>query len=121
MRAATAGKAGGTDIGARLLLESMKVRSALRKMCGGCRVVKRGKKVLIVCKENPKHKQRQGFATMAADAARPAAVAAQGLYFGPPIGAAAGANDLVRSVFGIAAAGDDSLAEAGDEDEDGGT
>jgi large subunit ribosomal protein L36 len=35
-------------------------------MCGSCRIIKRGKKVFVVCKDNPKHKQRQGFSTMAA-------------------------------------------------------
>jgi large subunit ribosomal protein L36 len=37
----------------------MKVRSSVKKMCKGCKVVRRGKRVYIIC-ANPKHKQRQG-------------------------------------------------------------
>ncbi|MBU3895700.1 50S ribosomal protein L36 [Patescibacteria group bacterium] len=37
----------------------MKVRSSVKKMCEKCKVVKRRKKVYIIC-QNPKHKQRQG-------------------------------------------------------------
>eukprot|EP00287_Rhodomonas_sp_CCMP768_P010939 CAMPEP_0196741954 /NCGR_PEP_ID=MMETSP1091-20130531/43570_1 /TAXON_ID=302021 /ORGANISM="Rhodomonas sp., Strain CCMP768" /LENGTH=97 /DNA_ID=CAMNT_0042087841 /DNA_START=13 /DNA_END=303 /DNA_ORIENTATION=- len=39
----------------------MKVRSAVKKMCDHCKVVKRKKRVYIVCSANKKHKQRQGF------------------------------------------------------------
>lgn len=42
----------------------MKVRSSLRKICGGCRVVRRGRKVFVVCELNKKHKQRQGYSTL---------------------------------------------------------
>ncbi|HVO28690.1 MAG TPA: 50S ribosomal protein L36 [Candidatus Paceibacterota bacterium] len=38
----------------------MKVRSSIKKICAGCQVVKRGGKLYVVCKKNPKHKQRQG-------------------------------------------------------------
>lgn len=41
----------------------MKVRSSVKKMCKGCRVVKYNQKVYIKCKENPRHKQRQLFST----------------------------------------------------------
>ncbi|PIR89220.1 MAG: 50S ribosomal protein L36 [Candidatus Harrisonbacteria bacterium CG10_big_fil_rev_8_21_14_0_10_40_38] len=37
----------------------MKVRSSVKKMCMKCKVVRRGKRVHVVC-VNPKHKQRQG-------------------------------------------------------------
>ena len=37
----------------------MKVRSSVRKMCSGCKIIKRKGVVRIICK-NPKHKQRQG-------------------------------------------------------------
>lgn len=46
----------------------MKVRSSLKKMCEKCKVVKRGRKVMVVCSSNPRHKQRQGFSTLAAAA-----------------------------------------------------
>lgn len=93
--------------------QEMKVRSALRKMCAGCRIVKRGKKVLVVCKENPKHKQRQGLATVAYDAAR--AAAAGGSLGSPSLA------QLTSSVFGLAMDGDGAVALDGDDDEDGGT
>ncbi|MBI1729460.1 50S ribosomal protein L36 [Candidatus Acetothermia bacterium] len=37
----------------------MKVRSSVRKMCDHCQLVRRGGRILVICK-NPKHKQRQG-------------------------------------------------------------
>mmetsp|Transcript_5408 Transcript_5408/g.6842 ORF Transcript_5408/g.6842 Transcript_5408/m.6842 type:complete len:81 (+) Transcript_5408:188-430(+) len=44
----------------------MKVRSAVKRLCRNCKVVKRRRRVFVICKENPKHKQRQGFSTLAA-------------------------------------------------------
>lgn len=41
----------------------MKVRSSVKKMCKGCKVVKYNQKTYIRCKENPRHKQRQLFST----------------------------------------------------------
>ncbi|MEK7537917.1 MAG: 50S ribosomal protein L36 [Patescibacteria group bacterium] len=38
----------------------MKVRSSVKPMCKNCRVIRRGKKLVVVCPSNPKHKQRQG-------------------------------------------------------------
>lgn len=38
----------------------MKVRSSIKKMCNACQVVKREGVLFIICKKNPKHKQRQG-------------------------------------------------------------
>lgn len=43
---------------------TMKVRSSVKRLCKDCKVVKRGKKVMVICKTNPKHKQRQGFHTL---------------------------------------------------------
>ncbi|RJO59173.1 50S ribosomal protein L36 [Candidatus Parcubacteria bacterium] len=37
----------------------MKVRSSVKPICSKCRVIRRGKKLLVIC-SNPKHKQRQG-------------------------------------------------------------
>ncbi|HJV33377.1 MAG: 50S ribosomal protein L36 [Patescibacteria group bacterium] len=37
----------------------MKVRSSVKKICRDCVVVRRKRRVCILCK-NPKHKQRQG-------------------------------------------------------------
>ncbi len=42
-------------------LESVvKVRSSVKPMCENCKVVKRQGVTRIICKRNPKHKQRQG-------------------------------------------------------------
>jgi len=40
----------------------MKVRSSIKKMCRGCQVIirKKKKRRYVYCRENPKHKQRQG-------------------------------------------------------------
>jgi large subunit ribosomal protein L36 len=38
----------------------MKVRASVRKMCEGCRIVRRRGVVRVICKSNPRHKQRQG-------------------------------------------------------------
>ncbi|MEM0950864.1 MAG: 50S ribosomal protein L36 [Cyanobacteria bacterium P01_H01_bin.74] len=38
----------------------MKVRTSVKKMCKKCRVIRRRGHVTIICKEDPKHKQRQG-------------------------------------------------------------
>jgi len=43
----------------------MKVVSSLQRRCAACRLVRRGKKVYIKCDRSPRHKQRQGFATLA--------------------------------------------------------
>nr|YP_009313356.1 Ribosomal protein L36 [Dichotomaria marginata]SCW21610.1 Ribosomal protein L36 [Dichotomaria marginata]SCW23037.1 Ribosomal protein L36 [Nemalion sp. H.1444] len=37
----------------------MKVRPSVKKMCEKCRVIRRHRKVMVIC-TNPKHKQRQG-------------------------------------------------------------
>lgn len=37
----------------------MKVRASVRKICDKCRLIRRKKKVMVICL-NPKHKQRQG-------------------------------------------------------------
>lgn len=38
----------------------MKVRTSVKKMCEGCRVIRRERVVRIICKRNARHKQRQG-------------------------------------------------------------
>jgi len=38
----------------------VKVRSSVKPICEFCKVVKRQGVVRIICKRNPKHKQRQG-------------------------------------------------------------
>jgi large subunit ribosomal protein L36 len=45
----------------------MKVRSAIKALCPHCYVVRRGKNRFVYCTKNPKHKQRQGFHTLAGE------------------------------------------------------
>ena len=47
----------------------MKTRSAIRRMCQGCRIVKRRGRRFVICDRNKKHKQRQGFSTTSTAAA----------------------------------------------------
>ncbi|MDZ7331806.1 MAG: 50S ribosomal protein L36 [candidate division KSB1 bacterium] len=37
----------------------MKVRSSVKKICEGCKIIKRKGRLRVICK-NPRHKQRQG-------------------------------------------------------------
>lgn len=37
----------------------MKVRASVKKICKDCKVIRRKKRVQVLC-VNPKHKQRQG-------------------------------------------------------------
>ncbi len=38
----------------------MKVRSSVKSMCAKCKIIRRKGVVRVICKDNPKHKQRQG-------------------------------------------------------------
>ena len=38
----------------------MKVRASVKKICDSCKIVRRKGRVYVICKKNPKHKQRQG-------------------------------------------------------------
>lgn len=40
--------------------ETMKVRSSVKPICEHCKVIRRRGVVRIICKKNPRHKQRQG-------------------------------------------------------------
>ena len=46
------------------LRNKMRVRSAVRRLCKDCRIVKRRKRIYVTCKRSPRHKQRQGFSTI---------------------------------------------------------
>ena len=43
----------------------MKIKSAVKRLCEHCYMVRRGKTLYVRCTKNPRHKQRQGFATLA--------------------------------------------------------
>lgn len=38
----------------------MKVRASVKPRCEDCKVVRRKGVIRIICKKNPRHKQRQG-------------------------------------------------------------
>ncbi|MBU1274264.1 MAG: 50S ribosomal protein L36 [Pseudomonadota bacterium] len=38
----------------------MKVRASVKRICKDCKIIKRGGVVRVICKKNPRHKQRQG-------------------------------------------------------------
>lgn len=38
----------------------MKVRASVKTMCDGCKLIKRAGILRVICKKNPRHKQRQG-------------------------------------------------------------
>jgi ribosomal protein L36 len=39
---------------------TVKVRASVKKLCIGCKVIRRKGVVRVICTKNPKHKQRQG-------------------------------------------------------------
>lgn len=38
----------------------MKVRASVKPICPDCKIIKRKGSIRVICKKNPKHKQRQG-------------------------------------------------------------
>lgn len=42
----------------------MKVKASLKLICPDCYFVRRGKKLYLRCKSQPRHKRRQGFSTI---------------------------------------------------------
>ncbi|PIS06929.1 50S ribosomal protein L36 [Candidatus Berkelbacteria bacterium CG06_land_8_20_14_3_00_43_10] len=38
----------------------MKVRPSIKKICDKCIIVRRKRRVYVLCKNQPRHKQRQG-------------------------------------------------------------
>ncbi|MBL6721598.1 MAG: 50S ribosomal protein L36 [Planctomycetes bacterium] len=38
----------------------MKVRSSVRRICAQCKIVRRRGVLRVICKADPRHKQRQG-------------------------------------------------------------
>lgn len=39
---------------------TVKVRASVKPRCEHCKVIRRERIVMVICKKNPKHKQRQG-------------------------------------------------------------
>lgn len=48
----------------------MKVRASVKKLCEHCYMVRRQGRLYVRCKKHPRHKQRQGLSTWAAQTAR---------------------------------------------------
>lgn len=40
--------------------ENMKVNPSVKPICDHCKVIRRNGRVMVICKSNPRHKQRQG-------------------------------------------------------------
>lgn len=38
----------------------MKVRASVKKLCRNCKIIRRAGVVRVICRADPKHKQRQG-------------------------------------------------------------
>ncbi|MBI2506660.1 MAG: 50S ribosomal protein L36 [Candidatus Colwellbacteria bacterium] len=38
----------------------MKVRASVKKICKNCQIIRRRGRLYVICKSDPKHKQRQG-------------------------------------------------------------
>ncbi len=41
----------------------MKVKSSIKRICGFCQIIRRGKNLYVRCQKNNRHKQRQGYHT----------------------------------------------------------
>lgn len=46
--------------------DGFQVRASVKRLCLACKLVRRRGRLRVVCKENPKHKQRQGIHGLAA-------------------------------------------------------
>ena len=51
--------AAGWPCGTRTKDDSVKVRPSVKPMCEKCKVIRRHRRVIVIC-DNPRHKQRQG-------------------------------------------------------------
>lgn len=38
----------------------MKVQASVKKVCRSCKIIRRNGNVMVICKAEPRHKQRQG-------------------------------------------------------------
>lgn len=38
----------------------MKVQPSVKPICDSCEIIRRNGRVMVICKSNPRHKQRQG-------------------------------------------------------------
>jgi large subunit ribosomal protein L36 len=54
------GRAGVSNSMAESELRTMKIRASVKRICEHCKIVRRRRKLFVICSSNPKHKQRQG-------------------------------------------------------------
>ncbi|BCJ64557.1 hypothetical protein GCM10009779_16020 [Polymorphospora rubra] len=40
--------------------QTVKVKPSVKRICNNCRVIRRHGRVMVICKTDPRHKQRQG-------------------------------------------------------------
>mmetsp|Transcript_7522 Transcript_7522/g.21874 ORF Transcript_7522/g.21874 Transcript_7522/m.21874 type:complete len:86 (-) Transcript_7522:57-314(-) len=78
----------------------MRVKKAVKRICRQCYVVRRKGRIYVRCKDNPRHKQRQKFSTVAATAAAPAGPAAD-LLTGPLPGLSAAPATQMPTPFTV--------------------
>ena len=52
-------RAAGWPWGTRTKDDRVKVRPSVKPMCEKCKVIRRHRRVIVIC-DNPRHKQRQG-------------------------------------------------------------
>jgi len=38
----------------------MKVRASVKPRCDSCKIIRRNRVVMVICRKDPKHKQKQG-------------------------------------------------------------
>ena len=84
----------------------MKLKSAVKRLCEHCYMVRRKGRLYVRCKKHPRHKQRQGFATLAAGPA-PApglpGIPGTGAWASPAWASAAWASPVVAAPAAAAA------------------
>jgi large subunit ribosomal protein L36 len=44
----------------RELRQTVKVKPSVKRICNNCRVIRRHGRVMVICKTDARHKQRQG-------------------------------------------------------------
>jgi large subunit ribosomal protein L36 len=52
--------AGACPVARKASFVAMKIRASVKRICENCKIVRRRRKLYVICSTNPKHKQRQG-------------------------------------------------------------
>ena len=48
------------EVAAKIIKDNMKVKASVKKICRNCKIVRRNGVLFVICKTDPKHKQKQG-------------------------------------------------------------